>query len=159
MTRAILIGLVGLIAALCVTVAQPPIDGGLLAAARKALPQEISTNEIARALDTGLWNSNRTAIVIGIPKPKASLVFVFLRQTGAKYLGVACSAVEGGNFGKLGIAGRAAYDRFETTPVEWLHRDDGMFQVVMRTRAWKSGKRYTVTEPLIITADGTPLYR
>jgi hypothetical protein len=110
-------------------------------------------------LGTGLWNSNRTAIAIGIPKPKASLVFVFLRQTGGKYLAADCSGVEGGNFGKLGIAGRAAYGRFETTPVEWLHRDDGMFQVVMRTRAWKSGKRYTVTEPLVVTADGTPLYR
>jgi hypothetical protein len=130
----------------------------LLAAARKALPQDISTNEVVRALGTGLWNSNRTAIAIGIPKPKASLVFVFLRQTGGKYLAVDCSGVEGGNFGRLG-AGRAAYDRFETTPAEWLHRGDGMLQVVMRTRAWKSGKRYTVTEALVVTADGTPLYR
>ena len=158
MTRAIFIGLVGLIAVVCVAVAQPRIDDGLLAAARKALPQDISTNEMVRALGTGLWNSNRTAIAIGIPKPKASLVFVFLRQTGGKYLAVDCSGVEGGNFGRLG-AGRAAYDRFETTPVEWLHRGDGMLQVVMRTRAWKSGRRYTVTEAPIVTADGTPLYR
>jgi hypothetical protein len=40
-----------------------------------------------------------------------------------------------------------------------VQRDDGLFQVIMRTRAWKSGKRYTVSEPLVIRADGTPLYR
>jgi len=157
--RTILITLIGLFATVYVALAQPRIDDGLVIAARKALPQVISTNEIIRALGTGLWNSNRTAVAMGIPKPKASLVFVFLRQTGGKYRAVDCGGVEGGNFGKLGIAGRAAYDRFETTPVEWLHRDDGRFQVVMRTRAWKSGRRYTVTEPLIVTADGTPLYR
>jgi hypothetical protein len=159
MARTIFIGLVGMFATACVMAAQPRVDESLVATARKALPHDISTNEIVRALGTGLWNSNRTAIAIGIPKPKASLVFVFLRQTSGRYVAVDCSGVEGGNFGKLGIAGRAAYDRFETTPVEWLHRDDGMFQVVMRTRAWKSGKRYTVSEPLVIAADGTPLYR
>jgi len=69
------------------------------------------------------------------------------------------SGVEGGNLGVLGTGGRAAYERFETTPIEWLHRDDGRYMVVMRTRAWKGGRRYTVSENLLIAADGTPLYR
>jgi len=159
MTRAILIALVGWIATAGLVMAQPRIEVSLVVSARKALPQNISSNEILHALATGLWNSNRSAIAIGIPKPKASLVFVFLRQTDDNYLATDVSAVDGGNFGKLGTAGQAAYDRFETTPIEWLHRDDGLFQVVMRTRAWKSGKRYTVSEPLVIRADGTPLYR
>jgi hypothetical protein len=159
MTRTNLIALTGLLATVCTTLAQPRLDDGLIVAARKALPQDISTNVIVRALGTGLWNSNKTAVAIVITKPKASLIFVLLRQTSGKYLAVDVGAVEGGNFGKLGTAGRAGYDRFETTPVEWLYRDDGMFQVVMRTRAWKLGKRYTVLEPLIIRPDGTPLWR
>jgi len=74
-------------------------------------------------------------------------------------LAVEASGVEGGNFGKLGIAGRSGYDRFETTPTQWLQREDGWFQDVMRTRAWKAGKRYTVSEKLLIKPDGTVLWR
>ena len=106
---------------MCVALAQPQLDDGLVIAARKALPQDISTNEIVRALGTGLWNTNRTAIAIAIPKPKASVLFVFLRQPGGKYLAVDVSGMEGCNFGYLGTR-REGYDRFETTPVEWLRR-------------------------------------
>jgi len=159
MTRAILVTLFGLVVTAGVALAELRIDQDLIVAARKALPAEIPTNEVARALDTGLWNPNKTAIAVAFKRPRASLIVVFLRQRGGGYLAVDVSAVEGGNFGKLGVVGRAGYDCFETIPVEWLHRDDGMFQVVMRTRAWKSGKRYTVSEPLIIRADGTPLWR
>src|ERR1035441_2891710 len=122
------------------------IDAALLAAAQKAMPREIATNELVSVLQAGLWNSNQTAIAVSIPKPKASVIFVFLRQTNATYFAVDASGVEDGNFGKLGLAGRAGYDRFETTPTRSLHREDGRFQVVMRTRAWKAGKRYTVSE-------------
>ena len=129
----------------------------LLVAARKALPKEISTNEVVRVLQAGLWNSNRTAVAVSVPSPKATVVFVFLRQTSGTWLAVDASGVEGGNFGKLG--GRSGYERFETKPVEWLGRDDGLFQVVMRTRAWKAGQRFTVSEALAIKPDGTVLWR
>lgn len=143
-----------------VTFAQTRIDPSLLSAARKALPVDVSTNDVAKALDGGLWNSNRTALAVSISRvPKPSIIFVFLKQSSGHYLAGDVSSVEGGNFGVLGMSGRGAYDRFETTPVEWLHRDDGRFQVVMRTRAWKAGRRYTVSEKLLISADGTPLYR
>lgn len=129
-----------------------------LAAAGKALPQGISTNEMARVLQQGLWNAARTAVAVSLPRPKASVVFVFLWQSHDNYLVVDASGVEGGNFGKLG-RGRADYERFETKPVEWLRRDDGLFQVVMRTRAGRAGRRYTVSEPLLIKPDGTVLWR
>jgi hypothetical protein len=44
-------------------------------------------------------------------------------------------------------------------PVEWLRRDDGLFQLVMRTRAWKAGQRFSVSEALVIKPDGTVLWR
>ena len=156
MTRAILANLFALVAAAGLALAQPELDDALLVAARKALPKEISTNEIVRVLHAGLWNSNRTAVAAAFVRPKASLVFVFLRQTSGKYLVVDVSGVEKVNLGALGLAG---YDRLETTPVRWLHRDDDLFQVVLRTRAWKGGQRYTMSEALIIKPDGTPLWR
>ncbi|MHC1764608.1 MAG: hypothetical protein AB9869_09905 [Verrucomicrobiia bacterium] len=104
-------------------------------AASRVFPEEISTEEIGTGLKIGLWNTDRTAIAVSFPKPEASVIFVFLRQTDGSYLAADASGVEGGNFGKLGIAGRKGYDRFETTPVQWLRREDGWFQVVMRTSA------------------------
>ena len=140
---------------------EPQVDTALLAAAQRAMPREVTTNVLVRGLQVGLWNSNRTAVAISIaqPHPQSSLVFVFLRQKDAAYLAVDARGVEGGNLGKLGTAGRSGYARFETTPTEWLHREDGRFQVVMRTRAWKAGKRYTVSEKLLIDPSGTVLWR
>ncbi|MBI3852366.1 MAG: hypothetical protein HY298_19085 [Verrucomicrobia bacterium] len=154
MSRAILVIMFALSAAAHALSGESRVDDTLFIAARKSLPQDIATNEVVRVLQTGLWNSNRTAVAISLSKPKASIIFVFLRQTNGTYLAVDARGVEAGNFGKLGIAGRAGYDRFETTPIQWLPREDGWFQVVMRTRAWKAGKRYTVSEPLTIRSDG-----
>jgi hypothetical protein len=158
MSGAIIALLVVLFAGARALAATPVVDDALLVVARKSLPKEISTNEIAKALQAGLWNSNRTAVAVSFPRAKASVVFVFLRQTNGAYLAVDASGVEVGNFGKLGRR-RSEYDRFETTPVEWLSREDGLFQIVMRTRAWKAGQRYTVSEPLIIQPDGIALWR
>jgi hypothetical protein len=160
MERPLISTLIALFVTSMVALAQPRIDPALVAAARKALPADISTNDVAKALSAGLWNSNRTAVAISINRvPRPSIIFVFLKQSSGQYRAGDVSGVEGGNFGVLGIAGRAGYERFETTPIEWLPRDDGRLQVVMRTRAWKAGRRYTVSEKLVVSADGTPLYR
>jgi hypothetical protein len=159
MTRSPFIVFLALVTSARVAFGQPSTNQNLIAAACKALAADVSTNNIVKALGKGLWNSNRTAIAISINRvPKPSLIFVFLKQSNGQYLAGNVSDVESGNFGVLGF-GRADYQRFETTPVEWLHRDDGRFWVVMRTRAWKAGRRYTVSERLLIDRDGTPLYR
>ena len=156
MKRTILVTLIGMLACRCIALAQSPPDAALFAAARQALPQGISTNEISRTLDTGLWNSNRTAVAISLASLKAPTAFVFLKQTDGKYLAVDMS-IEGLGIGAMGTAGRSAYERLELTPIQWLRRDDGMFMVLMRTRAWKDGQRYTVSKPLLIRQDGTIL--
>ena len=137
------------------------LDQALLNSAREVLLEEISMEGLEVVLGKGLWNSNRTAVAISIPMPpsKASLSFIFLYQPDGTFLACDASGVEGGNFGKLGTAGRESYDRYETTPVKWLHRDNGYFQVMMQTRAWKNGQRYTVAEPLVIRKDGFVVYR
>ena len=154
MKRQSLITSLALFVTTWIALAQPGIDNKLMACARRALPH-ISTNQIVRAIDAGLWSSNKTAVAFAVPNPKASILFVFLRQSHGDYLAVDVSGMEGANFGYLGTTPRASYDRFETTPLKWLHRDDGLFQIQMRTRAWKSGQRYTASGTLVIKPDGT----
>lgn len=134
-------------------------DVALLVAAHSALHSSVPTNSIVAALRTGLWNSNRTAVAVSIPHPKASVILVFMRRPDGGFLAADASRVEDGNFGKLGWFGRAGYTRFESTPLRWLPRQDGLYQVVIQTRAWKARQRYTVSEPLIIKPDGAVLYR
>jgi hypothetical protein len=112
------------------------LDGALLAAARKAMPEGIATSQLIKSLEMRLWNSDRTVVAVSIPQqhPKKSLAFVF-RQPDGTYLAADVSGVEAGNFGKLGLLPRVEYERFETTPVEWLQRNDGLFQMRVRTRA------------------------
>lgn len=156
MRRTILIAVIVLQTWACVAFAQLRPEATLSAAARKALPRSVSTDEISRALDSGLWNSNRTALAISLTNSTAPTVFAFLLQSGGKYLAVNLS-IEGLGLGQIGIAPRSAYERLELTPMQWLDRQDGMFMVLMRTRAWKTGQRYTVSKPLLIRQDGTIL--
>jgi hypothetical protein len=134
---------------------EAPLDGALVSAARQALLQFLPTNELARVLQAGIWNSNRTGVAVSVPKAKGSLVFVFVRQTNGVYVAADATGVEGCNLAKLGVAGPEAYDRIETTPIRWEPREGGGYHVEMRTRAWKGRKRYTVSEPLFIRLNGT----
>jgi hypothetical protein len=138
--------------------AQQDFSDDLFSAARPIVPVEIENSELSAALEAGLWNPERSAVAMVIPRAEASLILVLLRRPDGSFLATDASRVEGGNFGVLGRP-RTDYERFETQPVEWRQRDDGRFQVVMRTRAWRMGQRYTVAEALLIDPDGTVLYR
>lgn len=132
---------------------EPPT---LLASAQGALPQA-SADELVRAIDQGLWNTQRTALAIAIPRPEASLLFVFLQQDSEDYLPVDVSGLERANIGFIGPDRR--YERIETTPLKWLSRDDGRFHIQMRTYAWSSGQRYTAAGTLLMDPDGTCLWQ
>lgn len=136
---------------------RPSFEPALRAAIGNAAVPEAA---FTRAIKTALWNTNQSAVAITVAArhPTASLVYVLIRRPDGHYRPVDVSPVESGNFGKLG-RDRTEYTRFETVPVKWLPRDDGCLQVVIRTRAWDGRKRYTVSEPLVIRADGTPVWR
>jgi hypothetical protein len=138
--------------------AQAPIVGELLSVARSAVPRELSDSELRSVLQRGLRHPAGNAVAVVIPRPEASLVLIFIRQPDGIFLATDASGVESGNFGKLGRP-RTDYERYETEPIEWRQRDDDLLQVVIRTRAWRMGQRYTVAEPLIIKPDGAVLYR
>lgn len=108
--------------------------------------------------DGALWNRDRTAAVSSVHTDNGSVVTAYVRQQDGTFLTFDLSAVEGGNFGKLGRS-RKDFDRFETTPIEWLQRQDGLLQVRIQTRAWRQGQRYTVTEPLVFSPDGRVVWR
>ena len=109
-------------------------------------------------LDNALWNADKTAAVTTTPGASGTRLIAYLRQHDGAFLEIDLSAVEGGNFGKLGRR-RVEYDRFETKPIKWVPRQDGLFQVKIQTRAWLSGQRYTVSESLVFRPDGTVIWR
>ena len=145
-----------MLASICVSAAQSRPVPRLAEVARQALPQNLSSNQINAALDAGLWNSNGTAVAICFTNARTSTVFVFLKQPGGKYLAVDAS-LEGLGTGQIGSAPRSAYERLELTPAKWLPREDGMVMLLLRTRAWKAGQRYTVSKTLLFRRDGTIL--
>jgi hypothetical protein len=132
----------------------------LNASALKVLPARISKEEIAKAFQFALWNSEKTAVAISLAGgQKESLVYVFLRQKDGAFLAVNVSDVELGNIGKLGMAKRDGYSRIETKPVKWLIGFNDLFRIELNTKAWKDGKRYSVSEPLIIMPSGDVIWR
>lgn len=147
-----------LIAIAMALVANVAMAGGESPVASALRAAGATAEETTRGLKGALANHDQSAIAVVVPRPKQSLVLVLLRQADGSFNAVDVSLVEGGNFGKLGFP-RTHYDRFETQAVEWLPRTDGWFQIVFRTRAWKSGQRYTTSEPLAIDSAGTPQWR
>jgi hypothetical protein len=107
---------------------------------------------------SALWNTDKSAAVAAIPSISGTRVTAYLQQQDGTFLEIDLSAVERRNFGKLGRLS-TEYDRFETKPVAWLPRQDGLLQVKIQTQAWRTGRRYTVWEPLILRRDGTVLWR
>lgn len=138
--------------------ASAALDDSLRASARRALPAAITNAQLERRLRSALWNAERTAVCVSVARPKATLVYVFLKQPNGSYTAVDASRVEGGNFGKLGLQ-PGSVERFETVPLRWSQRPDGTLELQVRTRSWRQGKRQSVAEPLVIRPDGTIIWR
>jgi hypothetical protein len=140
------------------TSAPPEVSAPLHSTVRKSLPETAGDAEVERALRAGIWNRDKTALAIHLPSPRGTALLVFILQATGGWLTVDVSRVERANLGKLGVPG-TAFDSVETAPLRWLDRSDGLLQVEVRTRARKSGQRFTVSEPLLIRPDGTVLWR
>ena len=156
MHRRTLITLIGLFAFVSVALAQPLLQTDLIAAARRALPASISTNDITKALAAGLWTSNRTAVAIGLTNSTNPNAWVFLSMTSGQFLAVDVS-LAGLGISQIGDAPRSAYERLEVTPLQWLPRrepQDTTLMIMMRTRAWRDGQRYQASRVLWIYPDG-----
>jgi hypothetical protein len=138
--------------------ATPAATAPVTAVARRVLPAEVPDEVVDQAVRAGVWNATNTAVAISVQRPSGSAVLAFIVQATGEWVAIDVSDVERTNLGKLGIA-RAGYDKVETEPVRWLAGRDGSFQIVLRTRAWKAGRRFTASEPLLIRPDGTVVWR
>lgn len=109
--------------------------------------------------ETALWNGDRSAAVATSRDGERTRVIAYVKQADGTFLEIDLSQVEGRNLGSLGLRSAADYDRIETTAVEWLPRENGLLQVVVRTRAWHSGQRFTVLKPVVFRTDGVVLWQ
>lgn len=91
-----------------------------------------------------LWSGGKSALAFCV-LAKASSCYVISDE-----LKVNVSQVENLNLGKLGLSSKYKYEKVITFPVEWLKSGDGELMVLFKTQAWMAGKRYTVTEPVLI---------
>lgn len=91
-----------------------------------------------------LWNAEKTLAIDTQKQDRKNKITIYM-QFGQDLLEeIDISQVEGMNLGKLGLYRSNYYDRIETTPIAWINRDDGKFQVDIQTRVWKNGQRQTV---------------
>ena len=99
--------------------------------------------EINDLLSKGVWNKDKTAIVIIDISKTSTLIYVFLKQDNGSFSTFNISFLEKLNFGKLGRK-RGYYDKFELQPI--IHEKTKGFPLAVgiRTQAWKDGQRYTV---------------
>jgi hypothetical protein len=138
--------------------AQVPTEEAEFTAARRAAPPSILDPDIRAAIQTGLSHPEGKVRAISIARKEGTFILVLICKSDGTCVAADASNVELANFGYFGRP-RGEYERFETLPTRWLPRTDGLLQVLIRTRAWRDGQRYTVSEPLIIKPDGTVLFR
>jgi hypothetical protein len=133
-----------------------------------AVPPGVTRTALDEGIAGALWHPNGRDVAAGFTGDAGSFVVVFLEQPAGGFRAVDVSRVERTNIG--GIGPSRTYTERRTRPVEWLPRSriegTGPYaglpavQILLRTHVWDESRvRYTGAEPLIITRDGTPLWR
>jgi hypothetical protein len=123
------------------------------------VPARVTDQSLRRGVEEALSSSDRKAVAVAVQNRVHSFLVAFVRTASGQFVSADISRVEDGNFGKLGTDAHQ-FRRFETKPVRWILRDDGLYQVTIQTAAWRSdNKRMVAAEPLIINRDGLPLFR
>ncbi len=89
-------------------------------------------------------NSEKSALA-GCVLEKVSSCYVISGE-----LNVNVSQAGNLNLGKLALSSKDKYEKVITFPVEWLKSNDGELMVLFKTQVWMAGKRYTVTEPVLV---------
>lgn len=98
----------------------------------------------ANEKENSIWSKQGNAVAFCLYENESKCYVI----AGEKIINV--SQVENSNIGKLGILKKSAYEKVLTTPVEWLNSENETLMFSFKTEAWLSGKKYTVTEPVLI---------
>ena len=124
----------------------------------------IKTN-IELGIKNAVWKKDKSAVAMSFQGVESSLCIVVYKNE--KFLVSDVSKVENDNFANLGFK-RLHYDRYLTEPTVWTETgrfnytnfsDRTLHQITFRTRAWRNGQRYTVSESLILDEAWKPLWR
>ena len=130
----------------------------IMSAQRAAKAAKVSAPEIKKGITNAFWGPDNSVLAVTFSKEEGTLCLVVFHDKNSQLKVVDVSPVESGNFGKLGFR-RSHYQKYTTFPKKWIAREDDLIQISFVTQAWLNGQRYTVSEPLIIQRDGTPLFR
>lgn len=133
-----------------------------------AVPAGVTRAAVAAAIADALWHPDGRDVAFGVRGEEQSFVVVFLEQPAGAHTAVDVSRVERANIGAIGPD--RVYPYRYTRPVEWLprHQVEGTgpysgrpaVQISFRTELHDdAGVRYAAAEALIVTRDGTPLWR
>ncbi len=98
----------------------------------------------AKETDEVIWNTDKTAYA------SCSNGVIPTCQVVVRGTKVDVSHVTYSNLGKLGIATADEYQKIVTKPISWLKNTTDIQMVEFKTHAWLNGKRYTVTEPVLV---------
>ena len=131
-----------------------------------AAPPAATRAALEAAIATALWHPNGRDVALAVTGGRASFVAVLLEQPRGAFTVVDVSEIERRNIG--GIGPNRTYPVRRTRPVEWLadRQLEGSYagraavQIRFRTEVRDAGgTRYRAADVLLITRDGTPLWR
>lgn len=102
-----------------------------------------------------LWSEDSRAVAVQIGDERNAEVYVCTELEDGSLRAINLTPfVEAANIGKLGRP-ESDFLRREHTPLEWWAPSESGRILEMRSRFWdRSGKRYTVSEPVLITKKG-----
>ena len=133
---------------------EPPVEEALVTSARSVMPGDLGDSEVRAMLESGVWREEPRAVALSIPRGAEYMTFVFRRQADGSYSAADASWVANTAFGFWGFP-RDEIERFETEPLSWHLNDDGHLHVLIQTKGWREGQRYTARGYFLVAPDGT----
>ena len=131
----------------------------MILAVQKVAMDDITEGELASAIEAGLWNEERTALAIAIPKSKRTFLFVLVEQSSGDYVAADVSPVEDALFRKISLAERAEYKSYKSSPYQWVHGNGSMQILLVRLVAWTKFGGYSVQGPVVVKDDGSIVWQ
>ena len=120
--------------------------------------QAIPEKNFQEGIAAGLWNNEKTAHAVTFKDTTKTICLVIITINN-KFIVSDVSMRETGNFGKLGIASRNQYEKYQTFPSKW-HKSTGThFIIEFTTQAWINGQKYTVEGPVAVSYTGAPVFQ
>jgi hypothetical protein len=127
----------------------------LLKSVKETFPN-ITEGKLKKIVQQGLWNSEKSAIVIYPQNLEETAIYLFIKDKLENFIAVDIKEIEQINLSKIGLSYR--FDRVETKALEWIEHPT-YYQIKVETKAWIKEKRFRRSEKLQIDKDGKVLWK